>query len=77
MSKRKTTTYAATGLEILTIAFVIMKLAGIGEVKFWSWWAVLAPAWVPLALVTTIFAGYAIYIAIIVLFRHPKENKFH
>jgi len=34
----------------LTLCFVVMKLAGIGEVARWSWWAVFSPIWIPLGL---------------------------
>lgn len=33
-------------LGLLTVAFVVLKLTG---VIAWSWWWVLAPAWIPLA----------------------------
>lgn len=33
---------------MLTIAFIVLKLAGYIT---WSWWWVLAPTWIPLALV--------------------------
>lgn len=33
------------GLEALTIVFVVLKLT---DVIDWSWWAVLAPTWLPL-----------------------------
>ncbi len=40
----------STGLGfggLLTIAFVVLKLTG---VIAWSWWWVLAPAWIPFGL---------------------------
>lgn len=33
---------------MLTIAFIVLKLTGYIT---WSWWWVLAPTWIPLALV--------------------------
>lgn len=33
---------------LLTIAFIVLKLTGYIS---WSWWWVLAPTWIPLALV--------------------------
>lgn len=33
-------------LGLLTVAFVVLKLTG---VIAWSWWWILAPAWIPLA----------------------------
>jgi len=35
-------------LGLLTIAFVVLKLTG---VIAWSWWWVLAPIWIPTAIV--------------------------
>lgn len=38
-----------TGFPILTIIFLIfltLKLAGIGVVATWSWWAVTSPLWI-------------------------------
>lgn len=33
--------------EILTLVFIVLKLCG---VVTWSWWWVLAPIWIPIAL---------------------------
>ena len=35
-----------TGL--LTIAFIVLKLIGIIQ---WSWWWVISPLWIPIALI--------------------------
>jgi len=34
----------------LGLIFVTLKLAEIGVVATWSWWAVLSPFWIPLAI---------------------------
>ena len=34
-------------LDVLGVAFVVLKLCGVIS---WSWWAVLAPLWVPVAI---------------------------
>lgn len=42
-------------LELLLVAFIVLKLTG---VITWSWWWVLSPLWIPLAvglIVTIIF----------------------
>jgi len=39
----------------LTLCFTVMKLAGIGEVAKWSWWAVFLPLWLPLGLAFIVF----------------------
>ena len=42
----------------LILAFIILKLAQVGMVAAWSWWWVLAPAWIPFAL---LLIGVAVY----------------
>ena len=37
-------------LNLLGLIFVTLKLAGVGAVASWSWWAVLSPFWVPIAI---------------------------
>jgi len=34
--------------ELLTIVFIVLRLIG---VITWSWWWVLAPIWIPLAII--------------------------
>lgn len=41
-------------LEVLTIVFVVLKLTG---VVTWSWWIVLAPILIPLAILLVCFMG--------------------
>lgn len=50
---------------LLTIAFIVLKLTGFIS---WNWWWVLAPTWIPLAivLVCLLVLGIATYI---------KENQ--
>ncbi len=38
-------------LSMLTVLFVALKLTG---VITWSWWAVLAPTWIPIAIVIVV-----------------------
>ncbi len=45
-------------IVVLTIVFVILKLTG---VITWSWWFVLAPLWVPVALFLLIVLGVVIF----------------
>lgn len=58
----KKTTKAAKGganfLELLLIAFIVLKLC---KVITWSWWWVLSPIWIPLCL----FLIFIIVISII------------
>lgn len=37
---------------LLAIVFIVLKLVG---VIAWSWWWVLSPLWIPLALIVLIF----------------------
>lgn len=37
-------------LNLLGLIFVTLKLAGVGAVANWSWWVVLSPFWVPVAI---------------------------
>ena len=37
-------------LNLLGLIFVTLKLAGVGVVANWSWWAVLSPFLVPVAI---------------------------
>ena len=46
-------------LGLLGVAFVVLKLMGYIT---WSWWLVLAPFWIPVAL-AGIFLVIALYIA--------------
>ena len=43
-------------LPLLGLLFIGLKLAEIGVVATWSWWLVLSPFWIPLAIVLAIFA---------------------
>jgi len=56
MSDNKTSSGGIGFLGLLTIAFIVLKLTKYID---WSWWGVLAPLWIPTALV---FIGLAIYI---------------
>jgi len=61
----KTASNGGVGLlGLLTVAFVVMKLAGIGKVASWSWWWVLSPLWIPFA----IFLAVLIIIGIVAFF---------
>lgn len=61
------------GLELLTVVFIVLKLVG---VIAWSWWWVLAPTWIPLALFL-VGATYLVkrYGWAKVRFRYPWSRK--
>lgn len=50
-TRTSTTTSGVSILELLTVAFIILKLCHVID---WSWWWVLAPTWIPLALAAVI-----------------------
>lgn len=40
------------GLSVTVfLIFLILKLAGIGDVADWSWWWITSPLWIPIALI--------------------------
>lgn len=46
------TTSSGIGLGgVVFIVFLVLKLAGIGQVANWSWWWVTSPLWIPIVLV--------------------------
>ena len=52
----------SAGFPILTILFLIfltLKLAGVGTVATWSWWAVTSPLWIGAILIITLIAFMA------------------
>jgi phosphoglycerol transferase MdoB-like AlkP superfamily enzyme len=56
-------TSGGTGLGgLLFVAFLVLKLT---DVIDWSWWWVTAPLWAPAALVLTIFALGALFVALV------------
>jgi hypothetical protein len=46
---------------LLAILFIALKLTG---VITWSWWWVLSPLWIPLALLGALLLGFLVVIAI-------------
>lgn len=43
-------------LSILFLIFLTLKLAGIGVVATWSWWAVTSPLWIGAILIILLVA---------------------
>ena len=56
-------------LGILGLIFVTLKLAEIGVVATWSWWWVLSPFWVPLAIFLGIFAVVVVGMVFAAMFK--------
>ena len=38
-------------LTLVFVVFLVLKLAEIGAVANWSWWAVTSPLWAPIVIV--------------------------
>lgn len=55
MSENKNTSNGIGLGTLLFLIFLVLKLAEIGPVQYWSWWAVTSPLWVPAILVIVIF----------------------
>jgi hypothetical protein len=56
MSKNNSSSGSGISLLGLTfLVFLVMKLAGIGQVANWSWWWVTSPLWLPLIIITILF----------------------
>ncbi len=62
MENKSTYTSGISTASLLGIVFVVLKLCGVIN---WSWLWVLAPFWIPFAIVIIIFA----VVAIILVFR--------
>jgi len=46
---------------LLTVAFVVLKLTGFID---WSWWWVLAPAWIPAAVLFLVAVVLLVVVAV-------------
>ena len=57
-NKNKNITIQGLGSTLLLIAFIVLKLCHVIE---WSWFWVLSPLWIPLALSLIIIAVVAIW----------------
>ena len=59
MSNTANTIIGTGPLDLVTIAFVILKLC---KVIDWSWWWVFSPIWIPLAIIVVfgiLIAGFS------------------
>lgn len=46
---------------VIFLIFLVLKLAGIGQVANWSWWWITSPLWIPILL------GLAIVVVAVLL----------
>lgn len=42
---------------LLAVVFITLKLLGVSAVATWSWWWVLAPLWIPVALIIIVIGA--------------------
>jgi len=71
MAKSNNSSGGISFLGALGIAFIVLKLTNNID---WSWWWVLAPLWMGLALVVAILTIYGAYLLIV---RNRKRNLSH
>lgn len=55
-------------LGLLAIVFITLKLVGVSVVATWSWWWVVSPLWIPLAIALTVFAVIMIFAGLVAIF---------
>lgn len=67
--EKGTAQQGVTGLELLLVAFVVLKLVGLIN---WSWWWVLSPVWIPVC----IFAVIVLAIVIVWLLGQVYNRYF-
>ena len=48
--------------NLLCLVFIVLKLTDVKPVGDWSWWWVLSPIWIPIAIVIVIALLGAIYV---------------
>jgi len=56
MSTRSSNSGGMGLCSVLTLIFVVLKLAEIGTVATWSWWWVLSPLWIGALVALTVVA---------------------
>lgn len=55
-------------LGLLAIVFITLKLVGVSAVATWSWWWVVSPLWIPLAIALTVFTVIMIFAGLVAIF---------
>ena len=63
MTDETNSTTVTIGVELLQVAFIVLKLTHVID---WSWWWVLSPTWIPIALVLMLL----LLLVVIELVRH-------
>lgn len=71
-TESRTTTIDIGFTSLLAILFIAFKLSHIID---WSWWWVLAPIWIPIALVLIFFALGVARGLLVELFKPKRGNR--
>ena len=58
--------------DLFLVAFVVLKLVGVID---WSWWWVLSPIWIMLAIAVLVFAGIYVYVMVKNIVKKRKVLK--
>lgn len=58
MSNKNSSSGGLALADVLLVVFIILKLTGVIN---WSWWWVLSPLWISVAIIALIFGGILIY----------------
>jgi hypothetical protein len=61
MSENKNTSSGIGLGGVLFLIFLVLKLAEIGPVQYWSWWWVFSPIWIPALIVIAIFIAVSAF----------------
>lgn len=72
MSNEKTTSGGIGFGSLLLLTFIILKLVGVID---WSWWWVLSPIWIPVALLLAVSILLFVVYRIIKYFRLKNGLK--
>ena len=65
MAKNQSVNVNFSWLGLVGVVFVVAKVFEIGVVATWSWWLVLLPFYIGLAIVVGLFFGAAILAALV------------
>lgn len=59
---------------LLAVIFAVLKLCNVGLVATWSWWWVLSPIWIPIALAAAISIVGVIAVLIMDVIGRKKDK---
>lgn len=65
MATSQTTNVTVGGsfLNVLALVFIVLKIVGVEPIASWSWWLVLSPIWIPIAIVLFFAVLWGIVVA--------------